>query len=180
MLFQTTWSVIQTPSIHLILMMLCNKPSMRISNSAWESVMPLQTLTDIDVYYEQQGAGPDLILIGGLTSDHQIWRTPLRTFSQHFRVTTFDNRGAGQSSTPDYPYTIEMMANDTIQLMDALNINKAHILGHSMGGGIAMQMALMAPDRIHKLILASSRPTIGMVATMLFSMRQKLQALKIP
>ncbi|OGT51136.1 MAG: hypothetical protein A3E84_04825 [Gammaproteobacteria bacterium RIFCSPHIGHO2_12_FULL_42_13] len=137
--------------------------------------MPIQTLNNIHLYYEQHGKGPDLVLIGGLSSDHQVWRSPLRIFSQHFRVLIFDNRGAGRSSTPDYPYTIEMMANDTIELMDALHIEKAHILGHSMGGGIAMQMALLAPKKINKLIVVSSRPCIGEPARMYFAMREKLK-----
>ena len=142
--------------------------------------MRTTTAGDITLYYEQHGQGPDLVLIGGLTSDHQIWRSALRTFSQHYRVLIFDNRGAGQSSSPDYPYTIEMMANDTLNLMDALHIKKAHILGHSMGGGIAMQLALLAPDRVDKLILVSSRPKISAVAAMLFGMREKLQKLNVP
>ena len=141
--------------------------------------MPILKINDIDMYYEQQGSGPDLVLIGGLTSDHQVWKSTLRLLSPHFRVLIFDNRGAGQTSTPDYPYTIEMMANDTLALMSALNISKAHILGHSMGGGIAMQMALLAPTRVNKLITACARGKISAVSSMIFSMREKLQAMGI-
>ncbi|OGT41191.1 MAG: hypothetical protein A3F13_08125 [Gammaproteobacteria bacterium RIFCSPHIGHO2_12_FULL_40_19] len=139
--------------------------------------MPQLTLNNnISLYYEQHGSGEDLVLIGGLTSDHQVWKSTLRLFSKHFRVLIFDNRGAGQSSTPDFPYTMEMMAQDTLQLMEALHIPRAHILGHSMGGGIAQQMALMAPEKIDKLIIACSRAKPNALANMVFSMREKLQA----
>ncbi|MDP1574078.1 MAG: alpha/beta hydrolase [Coxiellaceae bacterium] len=141
--------------------------------------MPILKINDIDLYYEQHGKGPDLVLIGGLTSDHQVWKSTLRLLSAHFRVLIFDNRGAGQTSAPDYPYTMEMMANDTLALMNALNISKAAILGHSMGGGIAMQIALLAPLRVEKLIIACSRGKISAVSSMIFSMREKLQALGI-
>src|SRR3989338_4873439 len=137
--------------------------------------MPIKTINNITIYYEQHGEGHDLILIGGLTSDHQVWKSTLRLFSKHFRVLIFDNRGAGQSTTPDFPYTMEMMAQDTLQLMDALHISRAHILGHSMGGGIAQQIALMAPEKINKLIIACSRAKPNALANMVFFMREKLQ-----
>lgn len=136
--------------------------------------MPQLTVNNISLYFERHGAGDDLILIGGLTSDHQVWKSTLRELSKHFRVLIFDNRGAGQSSTPNYPYTMEMMATDTLQLMDALKIGRAHIVGHSMGGGIAQQIALMAPERINKLILVCSRTQPNALASMVFSMRAKL------
>ena len=129
---------------------------------------------DITLYYEQHGLGDDLILIGGLTSDHQVWKSALRELSKHFRVLIFDNRGAGQSSAPDYPYTMEMMANDTLQLMNALHISRAHIVGHSMGGGIAQQLALIAPEQINKLILVCSRTQPNALANMVFEMRNQL------
>lgn len=138
--------------------------------------MPQLTLNNnISLYYEQHGSGEDLVLIGGLTSDHQVWKSTLRLFSKHFRVLIFDNRGAGRSSTPDVPYTMEMMAQDTVQLMDALHISHAHILGHSMGGGIAQQIALLAPEKINKLVIACSRSKPNALASMVFSMRVKLQ-----
>ncbi len=141
--------------------------------------MPIQIVNSIKIYYEQHGAGPDLVLIGGLTSDHQVWKSTLRVFSQYFRVLIFDNRGAGQSETPDYPYTMEMMANDTLQLMDSLNISRAHIVGHSMGGGIAQQIALMAPEKINKCVIVCSRAKPTALAGMIFSMREKLQAMGV-
>lgn len=143
--------------------------------------MPIITINDIHLYYEQHGEGPDdLILIGGLSSDHQVWKSTLRHFSKHFRILIFDNRGAGKSSTPDYPYTTEMMANDVLQLMDLLGIKRAHVLGHSMGGCIAQQMALLAPEKINKMIVACSRAKPNALANMALTMREKLQAAGMP
>lgn len=136
--------------------------------------MPILTVNNIKIYYEQHGHGDDLILIGGLTSDHQVWKSTLREFTKHFRVTIFDNRGAGQSDTPDYPYTMEMMATDTIELMNALKISRAHIVGHSMGGGIAQQIALIAPEKINKLVIVCSRSKPSALANIVFSTREKL------
>ena len=142
--------------------------------------MPHVNINDIKLYYEQHGNGPDLILIGGLTADHQAWKSSVRLLSPDFRLLIFDNRGAGQSDAPDYPYTIEMMADDTLQLMNALSISHAHILGHSMGGAIAQQIALTSPEKIDKLILVSTRAKISAIGEMLFNMREKLQAFGMP
>lgn len=141
--------------------------------------MPLQTVNNIQLYYEQHGTGPDLVLIGGLSSDHQVWKSTLRIFSKHFRVLIFDNRGAGQSSTPDYPYTTEMMAHDVLQLMEKLPISKTHVLGHSMGGRIAQQMTLIAPEKINKCVTVCSPAKSSHLSSMIFSMREKLQDLKL-
>lgn len=139
--------------------------------------MPITTVNNISLYYEQHGEGRDhLILIGGLSSDHQVWKSSLRHFSKHFRVLIFDNRGAGRSSAPDYPYTTAMMAQDVLQLMDTLDIKRAHVLGHSMGGCIAQQMALIAPEKINKMIIACSRAKPNQLANMILTTREKLQA----
>jgi 3-oxoadipate enol-lactonase len=139
--------------------------------------MPQLRINNINLYYEQHGSGPDLILIGGLTSDHQVWKSTVRLLSSHFRILIFDNRGAGQTDAPDYPYTIDMMAQDTVELMNALQIKRAHILGHSMGGAIAQQIALTSPEKIDKLILMCTRAKISAIGNLLFSMREKLQAM---
>lgn len=143
--------------------------------------MPTATINNISIYYEQHGEGTDdLILIGGLSSDHQVWKSTLRHFSTHFRILIFDNRGAGKSSTPDYPYTTEMMAQDVLQLMDLLGIKRAHVLGHSMGGCIAQQIALLAPEKINKMIIACSRAKPNALANMALTTREKLQAAGMP
>lgn len=120
--------------------------------------MPYAKVEDIEIYYEVYGppAAPPLVLIGGWASYRWIWFRQVPTFKEKYRVVVFDNRGAGKSSKPDYPYTIEMMAADTIGLMDALDIQTAHILGISMGGLIAQQIAISYPNRVRSLILSST------------------------
>jgi 3-oxoadipate enol-lactonase len=76
--------------------------------------------------------------------------------SQQFRVLAFDNRGAGRTDKPDMPYTIEMMADDTAALMDAAGIKQANFMGISMGGCIAIPLALQHPDKVKSLVLVST------------------------
>lgn len=120
--------------------------------------MPYATIGDIDIYYEIHGPpdAPPLVLIGGWASYRWIWFRQVPTFKEKYKCIVFDNRGAGKSSKPDIPYTMEMFAADTVGLMDALNIERAHILGISMGGLIAQQVAISYPERVRSLILVST------------------------
>jgi pimeloyl-ACP methyl ester carboxylesterase len=96
-------------------------------------------------------------MISGIGADVSWW-TPemIEPYSQNFKTIIFDNRGTGRTDKPDIPYSILMMANDTVGLMDALNIQKAHILGISMGGFIAQEIAITSPERVEKLVLCST------------------------
>ncbi len=122
--------------------------------------MPNAPIRDIITYYEEHGSGEPLILIMGLGGDLQAWALQVPALSKHFRVITFDNRGAGRSSSPDKPYSMSGMADDLAALMDHLEIPKAHILGFSMGGYIAQEFALKYPTRVNKLILLATAPYI--------------------
>jgi 3-oxoadipate enol-lactonase len=118
--------------------------------------MPKIKVNDILMYYEIYGEGDPLVMIAGLGTDLSLYEPIIRRLSQKYRVIAFDNRGVGRTDKPDIPYTIEMMANDTAGLLQALEIKQAHILGISMGGRIAMALALQHPDRVKSLILAST------------------------
>lgn len=120
--------------------------------------MPIAATKTINLYYEIHGeSNPEtLLLINGVGQWHAAWWRNVEALAQSFRVVTFDNRGIGDSDKPDVAYTLEMMADDTLALMDALNIEKTHVLGHSMGGGIALFMAKKASERMGKMILAST------------------------
>jgi pimeloyl-ACP methyl ester carboxylesterase len=119
--------------------------------------MPKVKVNDIELYYETFGGeGTPLVLLCGL--GYPLWQWHLMTpyLEKHFQVVTLDNRGVGQSDKPAGPYTASMLAKDTIGLLDALGIDKAIVMGHSMGGFIAQAMALEYPERVSKLILAST------------------------
>jgi pimeloyl-ACP methyl ester carboxylesterase len=128
--------------------------------------MPVTHAGDIDMYYELHGAGEPLVLIGGLGSDLSQWAWLTDWCAQTHRVLAFDNRGAGRTDKPDAPYTIPMMANDTDALMETVGLSNATILGISMGGRVALDLALEHPDRVAQLILvstmASARPLTSM------------------
>ena len=115
--------------------------------------MPKAKVNGINLNFNVEGNGEPLILIMGFAGVRNAWVFQTRAFKKHFRVITFDNRGVGKTDKPDGPYTIKMMADDTIGLMDHLAIDKAHILGISMGGMIAQEIAINYPDRVKKLVL---------------------------
>ena len=115
--------------------------------------MPKAKINGITIDYRFEGQGEPLVMIIGLGSDQSNWRLQTALFKKYYRTITFDNRGAGKSDKPTGPYTINMMADDTIGLMDYLGITKAHILGVSMGGMIAQELAINHPERVDKLVL---------------------------
>jgi 3-oxoadipate enol-lactonase len=118
--------------------------------------MPIVQVDDIAMYYELHGSGEPLVLVSGLGADLTLLAGMTDRLKPHYQVVAFDNRGAGRTDKPDAPYTIGLMAQDTLGLMDALAIDRAHMLGVSMGGRIALELALTRPDRVDKLILIST------------------------
>ena len=118
--------------------------------------MPLANIGDIQIYYEEYGEGQALIMILGIGQDTVTWEFQISEFSKHFRLILLDNRDSGKSSSCSEIYTTETMARDILGLMDHLGIARAHLLGTSMGGMIAQQVALIAPERVIGLVLAST------------------------
>lgn len=128
--------------------------------------LPTVQVNDINVFYKITGEGYPFVLIRGLSSSLDSWpEYCIEQFSKSFKTVLFDNRGAGKTSIPEGKYSSKLMASDTIGLMDALNIEQAYLLGYSMGGCIAQEIALNQPKRVSKLILASSwcGPSHGIV-----------------
>jgi len=115
--------------------------------------MPKAKVKEINIYYKVHGRGEPLVLIQGLAGTHQAWFFQTRAFKKYYQVITFDNRGVGKTDKPSRPYTVKMMADDTVGLMDYLRVDKAHILGVSLGGMIAQEIAINYPERVRKLIL---------------------------
>ena len=118
--------------------------------------MPLAKVGEINVSYKVSGDGQPLILITGFASAQNALFALVSAFSKHYRVVIFDNRGIGGSDKPAGPYSMGMMAGDTIGLMDFLGIDRAHLLGMSMGGMVAQHIAIDHPQRVDKLILCST------------------------
>lgn len=115
--------------------------------------MPTVLANGVRLYYETQGTGMPLVLIAGLGVGHWIWYKQVPAFSRHFRTITFDNRGIGASELGEAPFTIRTLAEDAAALLRALGIERAHVLGASMGGFIAQELALAYPEIVARLIL---------------------------
>jgi len=116
--------------------------------------MPKARINGIDLYYRVRGDGPPLLMIQGFGGGHEAWFFQTRAFKNHYRVVVFDNRGIGKTDRSPVPYTVKTMADDAVGLLDHLEIDRAHILGMSLGGIVAQEIAINYPERVSKLVLA--------------------------
>src|SRR5829696_4406652 len=94
---------------------------------------------DLDIWTEQVGEGPDVLLIGGLGDTVESWQFQLDGLAERYRVTAFDNRGVGRTAMPDGSATVEAMADDAAGVLRALDIGSAHVAGFSGGSIIAQE-----------------------------------------
>ncbi len=118
--------------------------------------MPIAKLNDIDLYYEDYGKGTPLVLIAGLASDSQSWQPILKDLSLNHRVIIFDNRGVGRTIPQNAKMSIQNISDDCISLIKHLKLSSVSLLGHSMGGFVAMDCAIRYPKYIDKIILAGT------------------------
>ena len=118
--------------------------------------MPLAKIKDVSLNYNVVGKGDPLLLIAGLGVDNMCWVYQIPEFQKHFQVIVFDNRGIGKSTGSIGPFHIRTMADDSVQLLRYLDIEKSHILGYSMGGMIAQELAINYPQKVNKLMLCST------------------------
>lgn len=119
--------------------------------------MPFIKSNGIQIHYEEFGTGEPLILIMGLGADGSKWDENIQVYQKSFRCIRIDNRGSGASDKPSgEAYTTREMALDTLGVMNALGLEKAHVSGISMGGAIAQELSIMVPDRVISLTLVST------------------------
>src|SRR5437588_2727503 len=107
----------------------------------------------VEIAYELRGDGAPLVMIHVAQGDQTMFNDLAGAFSAHFQVLTFDQRGSGLSDKPHSPYTIALLADDTAAVMDAVGFPAAHVIGVSMGGTIAQELALRHPHKVRSLIL---------------------------
>jgi pimeloyl-ACP methyl ester carboxylesterase len=112
--------------------------------------------TGVDLYYERHGQGEPLILVPSTAYSGEVWKPSQMPLANSLELIFLDPRGCGRSFAAQEVYTIEQMAMDIVALMDHLQIAAAHLLGHSMGGRIALSMTQNFPQRVKSLIMAAS------------------------
>ena len=131
--------------------------------------MPITRLRDLDVHYEVHGDGQPLLLIHGLGSSTEDWEPQLAFFARKFKVVTYDVRGHGRTGKPKARYSLAQFAEDAAALIDFLDLGATHVLGISMGGMIALQLAVDRPDLVRSLTVVNSGPEL-----VLRTLRQKI------
>lgn len=109
-----------------------------------------------DLYVEEHGQGAPLLLVAGLGGSGRFWHAQIADFSREFRVILHDHRGVGRSGPGATISNASEMADDLLRLMDAIGLERAHLVGHSTGGAIGQHIALRAPERLSSLVLSAS------------------------
>ncbi len=119
--------------------------------------MPYASSKRARIWWEESGEGEPLLMIMGLSFSLAMWRELRTIMAGHFRTILFDNRGVGKSDVPLRPWSMRTMARDAAAVLDAANVQSANVLGISMGGMIAQELALLHPERVRKLVLACTQ-----------------------
>jgi 3-oxoadipate enol-lactonase len=115
--------------------------------------MPHVTHAGARIWWEEHGEGDPLLLIMGLGATLQWWNRLTPSLTPRYRTILFDNRGVGKSDVPPGPYSIPLMADDAVAVLDAAGVTSAHVVGLSMGGYIAQELVLRHPGRVRSLVL---------------------------
>jgi 3-oxoadipate enol-lactonase len=122
--------------------------------------MPTIDCGDILIYFEVSGGGQPLLLIHGLGSSCRDWELQRADFEKHFRVIAIDLRGHGRSDKPSGAYSMSQFAGDAARLLVALDARPSHVVGISLGGMVAFQLALDYPELVEKLVIVNSVPAL--------------------
>ena len=122
---------------------------------------------ELEIWTEQVGEGPDVLLIGGLGDTVESWQFQLDGLADRYRMTAFDNRGAGRTAMPEGQPTVEAMADDAAAVLRGLSISSAHVAGFSGGSIIAQELTLRHPKLVRSLVLQSTWPAMDEYMKML-------------
>lgn len=118
--------------------------------------MPTLPLSDVNLYYEEDGDGPPLLLLHGLGSSTRDWEMQVPDLARHFRLILLDFRGHGRSSRPIGPYPVPLLAEDVVQALDRLGIGPVHVLGLSLGGMVGLHLAVHHPAMVVRLVVTNT------------------------
>lgn len=110
-------------------------------------------MSAVEVYSVVTGSGPAVVLSNSLGSDHRMWDAQVAELEKHFTVIRYDTRGHGASPVPTGPYSIDDLTDDLVALLDRLDIERAHVVGLSLGGMTAMRLAVRNPERVDRMVL---------------------------
>ncbi|MFG1346198.1 alpha/beta hydrolase [Xanthobacter autotrophicus DSM 431] len=136
--------------------------------------MPTTTNDGLELAYQVTGEGPPLLIISGLSAERTFWNLARPLFAG-FTLVEFDNRDIGKSGRASTPYAAADMARDALAVLDAAGIQTAHVLGHSMGGVIAQELALMAPQRVNRLVLSNTWARNDLYTSEIFRLFKELR-----
>jgi proline-specific peptidase len=115
--------------------------------------MAIADVNGLKLYYEIYGKGYPLFMVHGYGATSKVWIGQINALSKHFKVIVYDQRSCGKSDHPKEEYTLDILVEDLNSLMKFLNVDKAHLMGQSMGGWVCQNFALKYPDKINKLVL---------------------------
>ena len=136
--------------------------------------MPRVSIGDSHLYYERHGGGFPVLMVPGLAGSAQYWRDQVPTFARAFEVIVHDQRGFGESDLTSCAPTMERSAVDVVALMDALKVERAHVVGHSSGGAIAQILAIEHPQRVASIVVAASWTRADAYLRRLFALRKEI------
>lgn len=122
--------------------------------------MPTLHINHTDLYYEITGDGSPVLFIHGLGSSSRDWEYQTPFFTKHYQVITFDLRGHGRSAKPPGPYSMRLFAQDAAELIKSLSVAPVHVVGISLGGMIAFQLAVDHPELVKSIVVANSGPEV--------------------
>ena len=122
--------------------------------------MSKATVNNIELYYETAGSGESVLFIHGLGSSARDWEMQIPAFTKQFKTTAFDLRGHGQSQKPKGPYSMSLFAKDTAELIRSLGVGSVHVVGISLGGMIAFQLAVDHPELVKSMVIVNSGPEL--------------------